>query len=317
MRILAMDSAKSRKPVVSIARKEVIISICVLLFTPGVTSGQSDVCPPKNEGALQKLEAYLGGDAWKEARKEVGISTPPSEIRILADDQDAEICRRLSDLYGNQTKDRFFFEAGPYYYVIYQAREGTRPTAPTPIFILDNNEGQLSVGRSRCPEKDKIILRRFGLGRRAPEPRDIRQCGPGARAGEAVAGDTLTLAEVREMIVGTRIENVAQKLGNYERGALKWVFTEEGTFREYRRSESGTYELSETYAYSIVDEYKGTQAPEDIAGYSEFTDSDGDTHYMTIESIHRGKKRPHLYVGTHGMAGNTESIYLMPPRVLE
>jgi hypothetical protein len=134
---------------------------------------------------------------------------------------------------------------------------------------------------------------------------------------EAVAGDTLTLAKVRRLIVGTWIENVAQKLGNYERGALKWVFTEEGTFREYRRSESGTYELSETYAYSIVDEYKETQAPEDIAGYLEFTDSEGDTHYMTIESIHRGEKRPHLYVGTHGMAGNTESIYLMPPRVFE
>ncbi|MCS3751976.1 hypothetical protein GGQ19_003173 [Salinibacter ruber] len=64
-------------------------------------------------------------------------------------------------------------------------------------------------------------------------------------------------------------------------------------------------------------QYKGTQAPDDIAGYLEFTDSNGDTRYMTIESIQRGEKRPHLYVGTHGMARNTESLYFMPLRVFE
>jgi len=137
------------------------------------------------------------------------------------------------------------------------------------------------------------------------------------RSKTKAVGDTLTLDEVQEMIVGTWIENVAEKLGNYEKGDSKWVFTEGGTFRQYRRSESGTYELSEAHDYSIVGQYKGTQAPEDIAGYLEFTDSDGDTRYMTIESIHRGESRPHLYVGTHGMAGNTESIYLMPPRVFD
>jgi len=159
-----------------------------------------------------------------------------------------------------------------------------------------------------------VVANPFASSGTPPSPTDLEQR---ERAGEAVASDTLTLAEVRQLMVGTWVENVAQKLGNYERGALKWVFTEEETFREYRRSESGTYELSETYDYSVVDEYKETQAPEDIAGYLEFTDSDGDTRYMTIESIHWGESRPHLYVGTHGMAGNTESIYLMPPRVFD
>lgn len=57
------------------------------------------------------------------------------------------------------------------------------------------------------------------------------------RAGEAVAGDTLTLAEVREMIVGTWIEDVAhvaQNIGNHKRGGLRCVFTEGGTVRNCR-----------------------------------------------------------------------------------
>ena len=114
----------------------------------------------------------------------------------------------------------------------------------------------------------------------------------------------------RQEIVGTWSQESSQQ-------GWRWVFTEDGTYRQYRRSESGTYELSEIHNYSVVGQYKGTQAPDDIAGYLEFTDSNGDTRYMTIESIQRGEKRPHLYVGTHGMAGNTESLYFMPPRVFE
>jgi hypothetical protein len=119
--------------------KKAIISICILLIVPRVASGQSDACPPKDEDALQKLESYLGDEAWKEARQEVGISVPPSEIRVLTDSQDTEVCRKLSDQYGKQAKDRFFFEVGPYYFVIYQGREDSRPTSPTPIFILDKD----------------------------------------------------------------------------------------------------------------------------------------------------------------------------------
>ncbi len=159
-----------------------------------------------------------------------------------------------------------------------------------------------------------VVTNPFTSSGTTPSPTDLEQR---ERAGEAVARDTLTLAEVREMIVGTWIENVAQKLGHDEKGDLKWVFTENGTFRQYRRDDTGAYELSETYDYQVVGQYNSTHAPEDIAGYLEFTDSDGDTHYMTIESIRRGDKRPHLYVGTHGIAGSTESLYFMPPRLFE
>jgi len=117
----------------------VIISICILVSAPGVAFGQSDVCPPKNEDALHKLESYLGDEVWKEARQEAGINVPPSEIRVLTDTQDAEVCRKLSDQYKDKTQDRFFFEAGSYYFIIYQATEKSRPTFPTPIFVLDKN----------------------------------------------------------------------------------------------------------------------------------------------------------------------------------
>ena len=129
------------------------------------------------------------------------------------------------------------------------------------------------------------------------------------RAGEAVASDTLTLAEVREMIVGTWIEDVDGEIGEYEKGSLRWVFTEGGTVRKY---EDG--KLYGTHSYAVVDEYKGTQAPEDIAGYLKFTDQDGDVRYMTLSSIRRGDTFPHLSVGTHGMAGNTETLFFVPER---
>ena len=138
MRILAtvsVESNKTRK-----AMRKAFISICLLMIAPAVASGQSDVCPPKDEDALQTLESYLGDDVWMEARQEAGVSVAPSEIRVLTDSQDADVCRKLADQFGNETKDRFFFEAGPYYFVIYQARKGdTPPTSPTPIFILHKN----------------------------------------------------------------------------------------------------------------------------------------------------------------------------------
>ncbi len=139
--------------------------------------------------------------------------------------------------------------------------------------------------------------------------------GPGEQKRSSalpVPDDTLTLAEVREMIVGTWIEDVAQKIGNHERGGLRWVFTEGGTVRKYEDGEPYG-----THSYAVVGEHKGTQAPEDIAGYLKFTDQDGDVRYMTLTSITRGSKRPHLYVKTHGMAGNTESLYFVPARLFE
>ena len=143
---------------------------------------------------------------------------------------------------------------------------------------------------------------------------------PPAERSEAAGADTIevpSIEEARQLIVGTWIENIAQELGNHEKGKSKWVFTQGGTLRKYRRNDTGEYELYGTYDYNIVGQYKGKEAPEDITGYLEFTEPEGGTYYMTIESIHRGEKRPHLYVGTHGMAGNTESIYFMPPRIFE
>lgn len=74
---------------------------------------QEGACPPKDDDALQELKSYLGDEAWKEARQEAGISVPASEIRVLTDSQDAEICRKLSSQYRDKTQDRFFSRQGP------------------------------------------------------------------------------------------------------------------------------------------------------------------------------------------------------------
>jgi len=126
------------------------------------------------------------------------------------------------------------------------------------------------------------------------------------------AVDTLTLEEVRNMIIGTWIEDVDGAIDSYENGDLKWVFTEAGTVKKY---EDG--KLYSTQEYAVVGKYKGKQAPEDIAGYLRFTDQDGDVRYMTLSSIRRDDTFPHLSVGTHGVAGNTETLFFVPAQVFE
>jgi hypothetical protein len=126
------------------------------------------------------------------------------------------------------------------------------------------------------------------------------------------AVDTLTLGEVRNMIVGTWIEDVDGDIDSYEKGNLKWVFTEDGTVQKY---EDG--KLYATQEYAVVGEYKGKQGPADIAGYLRFTDQDGDVRYITLSSIRRDDTFPHLSVGTHGVAGNTETLFFVPAQVFE
>jgi serine/threonine-protein kinase RIO1 len=129
---------------------------------------------------------------------------------------------------------------------------------------------------------------------------------------KATVADTLTLDEVRKMIVGTWIEDVDGDIGSYRKGDLKWVFTEDGMVRKYR--DGSRYATQE---YAVVGTYDGQQAPEDIAGYLRFTDQDGEVNHMTLSSIRRDDTFPHLSVGTHEMAGNTETLFFVPARVFE
>lgn len=72
-------------------------------------------------------------------RREAGIRVAPREIRALTDSRDTEACRKLSNQYSDQTKDRFFFEAGPYYFIIPSVRDDSRPASPPPTFVLDQS----------------------------------------------------------------------------------------------------------------------------------------------------------------------------------
>lgn len=146
------------------------------------------------------------------------------------------------------------------------------------------------------------------LAQAIPSPSGVEQ----RRVGERIVDDTLTLAEVRQMIVGTWIEDVDGEIGEYEKGSLRWVFTEDGMVRKYRDGK-----LHATESYEVVDKYKGKQAPADISGYLKFTRQDGDIYYMTLTSIERESERPHLYAQTHGTAGSAEPLFFVPARVSE
>ena len=74
------------------------------------------------------------------------------------------------------------------------------------------------------------------------------------RSKTKAVGDTLTLDEVQEMIVGTWIEDVAEKLGNHKKGDLKWVFAEDGKIRKYRNGSRYA-----TQDYAVVGKYDGQQ----------------------------------------------------------
>ncbi|WP_251965503.1 hypothetical protein [Salinibacter ruber] len=121
-----------------------------------------------------------------------------------------------------------------------------------------------------------------------------------------------SVQEAREMIIGTWIEDVDGDIGSYKKGALKWVFTEDGRVRKYRNGSRYA-----TQDYAVVEKYDGQQAPDDIAGYLKFTDQDGEVSHMTLSSIRRDDRFPHLSVGTHGIAGSTETLFFVPARVFE
>jgi hypothetical protein len=121
------------------------------------------------------------------------------------------------------------------------------------------------------------------------------------------------------MIVGTWIEDVSDKIGVYEKGPKKRVFTEDGTLKRYRRTDAGTYELEETVQYALVDKnprtgQKASEARSFIA-YLKTTESDGETYYNVLTNVNRESDPPYLYLQYAGASATTVSF--SPPSAFQ
>jgi len=133
-----------------------------------------------------------------------------------------------------------------------------------------------------------------------------------ATQGGSAAGDTLTVEDVRNMIVGTWIEDVSDEIGVYEKGPKKQVFTEDGTLKRYRRTDAGTYELEETVQYALVDKNPRTgQRASDfgsLIAYLKTTQPDGDTYYNVVNNVNRKADPPYLSLQYTGASATTVSF---------
>ena len=100
-----------------------ILLIGVLLSaTPsGAVAQISGSCPSGNQSALHRVQSFLAEPAWASARQELGISVSTDRARVLSDSQDPSACQTLSKTFPDpEGKNRLFYKAGPYYFVIYE-----------------------------------------------------------------------------------------------------------------------------------------------------------------------------------------------------
>ena len=107
-----------------------------------------DGCPPEAEHNRDKLERFLTADKWAEARDNAGVSdVHPSEVRLLTDATDPEVCEQLA--YGSFKSDwlqRSFYKVGPYYATVStylpsdETPEGELPSVSPMLFIIDIKE---------------------------------------------------------------------------------------------------------------------------------------------------------------------------------
>jgi hypothetical protein len=106
----------------------------LFVFCPTVAMAQGDNnCPSGRQSALNQVQSFLADSAWNSERQELGISVDADQARVLSDAQDLSECQTLSEMFPDpDKKNRFFYKAGSYYFVIYKWEE--------------NSEGDMIVG---------------------------------------------------------------------------------------------------------------------------------------------------------------------------
>ncbi|MCS3751338.1 hypothetical protein GGQ19_002529 [Salinibacter ruber] len=143
------------------------------------------------------------------------------------------------------------------------------------------------------------------------------------RPAPTTSKDTLgpSIEEAREMIIGTWIQDLSvkdQSINTPEKGPMRWVFTEDGTLKRYRRKDAGVYELDETVQYALVDKnprtgQKASEAPGFIA-YLKTTQSDGDVEYSVVVNVKRKSNSSFLFIQFTG--ATITSVHFKPPNAL-
>jgi len=136
---------------------------------------------------------------------------------------------------------------------------------------------------------------------------------------ESSPGTSDSLDWVRQEIVGTWLQDRSVKdrsIDAPKKGPMKWVFTEDGTLKKYRRSDGGNYQLDRTVQYALVRKNPETgQKLSDNAGgpiaYLKTTESDGEVEYSPVANINRSADPPFLYLQFTG--ATITSVHFSPP----
>lgn len=102
-----------------------------------------DVCPRARENARTVIEDFLTGSSWTDERQELGVSVDADQIRVLNNSQDSSSCQKLAEMFPEvEQKDRMFYKAGSYHFVIYKWTERSDGTMAigSPGFIILNDD---------------------------------------------------------------------------------------------------------------------------------------------------------------------------------
>ena len=138
-----------------------------------------------------------------------------------------------------------------------------------------------------------------------------------AERSEAAEADTIgpSIKEAREMIVGTWIEDVSDEIGTYTKGPKKWVFTEDGTLKKYRRTDGGPYQLDRTVQWNLVNKNPETgqeaSNTNSLIAYLKTTESDGDVEYSVLTNVNRSADPSYLVIDFTG--ATITSVHFKPP----
>lgn len=141
---------------------------------------------------------------------------------------------------------------------------------------------------------------------------------PPAERSEAAGADTIevpSIEEARQLIVVTWIEDVSDEIGTYTKGPKKWVFTEDGTLKKYRRTDGGPYQLDRTVQWNLVNKNPETgqeaSNTNSLIAYLKTTESDGDVEYSVLTNVNRSADPSYLVIDFTG--ATITSVHFKPP----
>jgi hypothetical protein len=120
-----------------------LVGLGLLSHPAAAGSQKGSSCPSGNQSALNRVQSFLAEPAWASARQELGISVSTDRARVLSDSQDPSACQTLSEKFPDpEGKNRLFYKAGPYYFVIYEREpqpDGDVTIGSPGFIVLDQN----------------------------------------------------------------------------------------------------------------------------------------------------------------------------------